>query len=72
MTLADVRAFPRSRRYPPFKRDELERALRSAGNRYVPIPRLAERRRRLGPMSPNTARRNPGLTRSTAAEKAVP
>ncbi|HZQ94759.1 MAG TPA: DUF488 domain-containing protein, partial [Candidatus Sulfotelmatobacter sp.] len=34
-TLADIRAFPMSRRLPQFNRDSLEQSLPAAGIRYV-------------------------------------
>jgi uncharacterized protein (DUF488 family) len=43
--LADVRAFPRSRRWPHFDRAALERSLADAGIRYLWIPALGGRRK---------------------------
>jgi uncharacterized protein (DUF488 family) len=42
--LADVRAFPSSRRYPQFNRDALSSWLRQAGIRYAHMPGLGGRR----------------------------
>ena len=42
--IADVRAFPSSRRWPHFNREPLARALEGRGIRYVWIPALGGRR----------------------------
>src|SRR5439155_1377554 len=44
--VADVRAFPGSRRHPQFGRDVLAEALRGAGVDYRWLPALGGRRRR--------------------------
>jgi uncharacterized protein (DUF488 family) len=44
-TLADVRTFPGSRRYPQFNREELAASLNAAGVEYVHMPNLGGRRR---------------------------
>jgi len=51
--VADVRAFPSSRRYPQFNRDALAEWLTEAGLRYVHMPGLGGRRKP-APGSPNT------------------
>lgn len=51
-TLADVRRYPGSRRYPQFARDSLEAALPAAGIRYAHFASLGGRRRPR-PDSPN-------------------
>jgi uncharacterized protein (DUF488 family) len=43
-TLADVRRFPGSRRYPQFNQGPLVAALAAAGIQYVPFPELGGRR----------------------------
>jgi uncharacterized protein (DUF488 family) len=61
-TVADVRAFPASRRHPQFARDALERALGEAGFRYVWMGEgLGGRRRSGGGPSRNAAIRDAGL-----------
>jgi uncharacterized protein (DUF488 family) len=55
--LADVRAFPGSRRWPQFGRDALAAALAGAGIGYEHIPGLGGRRKP-NPQSHNTAWRN--------------
>jgi uncharacterized protein (DUF488 family) len=55
--LADVRAFPGSRRYPQFNRDTLAESLASAGLAYGHMPELGGRRKP-NPGSHNTAWRN--------------
>lgn len=57
-TVADIRRFPGSRRYPHFNQAALESALAAEGIRYVHLPRLGGRRHGLGAASPNTAWRN--------------
>jgi uncharacterized protein (DUF488 family) len=52
--VADVRAFPSSRRYPQFNRDALARWLEEAGIRYTHLPQLGGRRDP-APDSPNGA-----------------
>lgn len=57
-TLADVRRFPGSRRYPQFGSEALARALAQAGIAYRHVEALGGRRRPR-PDSPNDAWRNP-------------
>ena len=57
-TLADIRAFPMSRRLPYFNRESLEKALPQAGIAYVWMPALGGRRKRQTKDSPNTGLRN--------------
>jgi uncharacterized protein (DUF488 family) len=61
--VADVRAFPTSRRYPHFSRERLERALAGAGIVYLWLGRElgGYRRQGLGENSPNTAWRAGGF-----------
>lgn len=56
--LADVRTVPRSRHNPQFNQDMLPDGLRSAGIRYVALPRLGGLRHGLKTGSPNTGWRN--------------
>ena len=56
-SLADVRRFPGSRKYPHFNVEPLAHALREAGIEYAPFPELGGRRKPV-PDSPNTAWRN--------------
>jgi len=49
-TLADVRAYPVSRRYPHFNKEVLRMSLNKAGIRYEHLPVLGGRR----PVSPNS------------------
>jgi uncharacterized protein (DUF488 family) len=58
--LADVRAFPRSRRNPQFNIDTLPAALAAAGIGYRHFPALGGRRK-ARPDSPNMAWREPGF-----------
>ena len=58
--VADVRRFPRSRKYPHFNDDALGEALPDAGVRYVPVPALGGRRRASAD-SINTGWRNEGF-----------
>ena len=57
-TLADIRSFPMSRRLPHFNREFLERTLPEAGIRYVWLPALGGRRKKIRDDSPNVALRN--------------
>ncbi|HKR29866.1 MAG TPA: DUF488 domain-containing protein [Terriglobales bacterium] len=57
-TLADIRAFPMSRRLPYFNRESLEKALPQSGIAYVWMPALGGRRKRQVKESPNTGLRN--------------
>lgn len=56
-SLADVRRFPGSRKYPHFNVEPLAHTLGQAGIQYVPLAELGGRRKPL-PDSPNTAWRN--------------
>jgi len=57
-TVADIRSFPTSRRFPHFNRESLERTLPEAGITYVWIKELGGRRPKLRDDSPNVALRN--------------
>ena len=57
-TLVDIRAFPRSRRLPHFNRETLEKALPTAGMRYVWLKELGGYRKKQRDDSPNLALRN--------------
>ena len=57
-TLADIRAFPMSRRLPHFNRDSLEQTLPAAGIRYVWMKPLGGYRKRVLEESPHVALRN--------------
>ena len=57
-TLADIRAFPMSRRLPQFNRDALEQTLSAAGTRYVSMTALGGYRKKILEESPNVALRN--------------
>lgn len=59
-TLADVRHFPGSRKYPHFNAEPLRRALHGAGMDYEPFTDLGGRRK-VRPDSPNTAWRHPAF-----------
>lgn len=56
-TLADVRSYPGSRRYPHFNAAAMAASLTEAGIEYVPLKRLGGRRRARAD-SPNTVWRN--------------
>ena len=56
-TLADVRSFPGSRRYPQFNKEQLKTSLAADGIEYQHFPELGGRRRGR-PDSPNVAWRN--------------
>ncbi len=56
-TLADVRSYPGSRRYPHFNAETLSGSLAGVGIEYVPMKQLGGRRRSR-PGSPNTVWRN--------------
>lgn len=68
--LADVRAFPASRRHPQFNADALSAALAGAGIGYRHLPQLGGRRK-ARPDSPNGAWREPGF-RAYADHMATP
>jgi uncharacterized protein (DUF488 family) len=55
--LADVRAFPGSKRYPQFNKDALAESLSAQGIRYEHLPQLGGKRKSK-PDSRNTAWRN--------------
>jgi len=57
-TLADIRAFPLSRRLPHFNRDSLEQSLPAAGIRYVWMKPLGGYRKKVLDESPHIALRN--------------
>ncbi len=57
-TLADVRRYPGSRRYPQFSRESLEASLPAAGFRYERLGGALGGRRRPAPDSPNRGWRN--------------
>ena len=56
-TVADVRRFPTSRKYPHFDKEALRKSLEGTGVRYVLLPELGGRREPL-PDSHNTLWRN--------------
>ena len=58
--VADVRRFPKSRKYPHFNDDALAVSLRAAGLGYAPVLALGGRRRTSAD-SPNTGWRNEGF-----------
>ena len=57
-TLADIRAFPKSRRLPHFNRESLEISLGEAGIRYIWMKALGGYRKKILTDSPNIAMRN--------------
>jgi uncharacterized protein (DUF488 family) len=57
-TLADIRAFPMSRRLPQFNRDSLEKSLPESGIRYVWMKGLGGYRKKIREDSPHVALRN--------------
>lgn len=57
-TLVDIRSFPMSRRLPYFNREALEKSLAQADIRYVWMPALGGRRKKIREDSPNIALRN--------------
>jgi len=57
-TLADIRAFPMSRRLPQFNRDSLEQSLPAAGLRYAWMKGLGGYRKKILAESPHIALRN--------------
>lgn len=61
MTLADIRAFPVSRRVPHFNRASLEAALPAAGIAYAWMKELGGYRKKLLEHSPNLALRSAGF-----------
>jgi len=56
--LADIRAFPMSRRLPHFNRDSLQQSLPAAGIRYVWMKPLGGYRKKVLDESPHIALRN--------------
>jgi uncharacterized protein (DUF488 family) len=59
--LADVRAFPGSRRYPQFNSAELERSVAEHEIRYRWFKQLGGRRHQVRPDSPHVAWQNPAF-----------
>jgi uncharacterized protein (DUF488 family) len=57
-TLADIRAFPMSRRLPQFNRESLEKSLPATGIQYVCMKALGGYRKKILAESPNIALRN--------------
>lgn len=57
-TLADIRAFPMSRRLPHFNRENLEKSLPAQGIRYLWMQALGGYRKAVRRDSPHTALRN--------------
>lgn len=57
-TLADIRAFPKSRRLPQFNRESLNVSLPEAGIRYIWMKALGGYRKKILADSPNIAMRN--------------
>jgi uncharacterized protein (DUF488 family) len=57
-TLADIRAFPMSRRLPWFNRENFESELPKNRIEYIWMRELGGRRKKQGNVSPNTALRN--------------
>jgi uncharacterized protein (DUF488 family) len=57
-TLADIRAFPMSRRLPQFNRESLEQSLAAAGIRYVWMAALGGYRKKIREDSPHIGLRN--------------
>jgi uncharacterized protein (DUF488 family) len=57
-TLADIRAFPMSRRLPQFNRESLEQTLPASGIRYLWMKALGGYRKKTLSDSPNIALRN--------------
>jgi uncharacterized protein (DUF488 family) len=60
-TLVDIRAFPRSRRWPQFNREALGQSLDSAGIRYVWMKALGGYRKQITAESSHIALRNPSF-----------
>jgi uncharacterized protein (DUF488 family) len=60
-TLADIRAFPMSRRLPQFNRESLEKTLPEAGIRYLWVKALGGYRKKIREDSPHLALRNPSF-----------
>jgi len=56
--VADIRAFPASRRLPQFNREALEKSLPAAGIQYVWVKALGGYRKKILDESPNIALRN--------------
>lgn len=57
-TLVDIRSFPMSRRLPHFNREAMEKSLAESGVRYIWMPALGGRRKKIRDDSPNIALRN--------------
>jgi uncharacterized protein (DUF488 family) len=60
-TLADVRSFPSSRKWPHFNQAPLEQSLRNAAIDYRWLKRLGGRRHSIRPDSPHTAWTHPAF-----------
>lgn len=60
-TLVDIRSFPMSRRLPHFNREALEKSLSKSGIRYLWMPALGGRRKKIRDDSPNIALRSDGF-----------
>lgn len=58
--LVDIRAYPSSKRYPHFNKENLETALSANNIRYIHLKSLGGRRQQ-GPDSKNTAWKNAGF-----------
>ena len=59
--VADIRAYPASRRHPQFNRESLERSLADIGIRYVWEGKALGGRRKAGANSPHVALKNAGF-----------
>jgi uncharacterized protein (DUF488 family) len=60
-SLADIRAFPMSRRLPHFNRQNLEPSLAAIDIRYIWLPKLGGRRKKISNDSPNVALCSPSF-----------
>lgn len=60
-TLADIRAFPMSRRLPQFNRESLEQSLPTARMRYIWMKALGGYRKKIREDSPHIGLRNPSF-----------
>jgi uncharacterized protein (DUF488 family) len=59
--LVDIRSFPRSRKWPQFNRDNLERELPNVGIEYLWMKALGGRRKKIRKDSPNRGLRSEGF-----------
>jgi uncharacterized protein (DUF488 family) len=59
--LVDIRSLPMSRRLPHFNRESLEKALQNVGIKYVWLPQLGGRRKKIRDDSPHPALRSPSF-----------